>query len=677
MSGRKDILMYKKKNFGSKGFQKKPYSTEFSLGEQRHDAGTPEPEKIDGYSDQMVKRVSRTAAQPIQLKLDPTNEATRAAQPYALIAGNNATADISYEGKENLSGNSVVQLQNGRLPKLKRIFDVIKARFELHYNFYNMSTAGVDSIEDYAGYSFEDAFATIKSNIMYELPYFQSTRKVLLRNETGADPNDIAAGDQNMMDGDASHRLQEMTLYQALLQNLAMIPNSYNEFMAMEDHLMNMEYEGNSPVLSATYGAFKRAAVKSLVESAADILKNLYFDTKWYGQWASLAFVPSRKSNSMRDPLIVATAKHELPGLTVKPVYGSDYGTHTFSVKTSDLLDTSLLRTGESYTVGGNTYINFATLCEMACRIVSPYNVLKGIRGGSFNFTSYVNNYIKVLQLIISASNLIGQKFDELTTMLNVAVRSGMCEWKQGTKFEITKDNKYQPKNNKFLADVIKCAVTHPATITWDSTTNGWQYQTLWDEYNGIPAFDKSNGGNIIPFSLISVTGTPSQGLFTRPNFFDMDTSHSRLVTALNDCAIVTLNRDGQEAAICSYHATGLGDDWLERLFPLLSTSAVWSYYIPQALIRDDSTAATQDNYNELTRLITRLFKIGRVGEIATTGTNPVTVKERFISPDLISTIDVQVSDFTREAIAYGKTSSPIKIVRAGSTPAIGFSGIR
>lgn len=627
--------MYRKfngKNRGKSFGSKKPYSTAYEEKSKLHDSGIPTEDGVSTFSDQLISKVSRNATQPIQLKLNPTENATKAAQPYALLAAANPTTDIKYEGTDNLSGNTVVQLQNGRLAKLQKIYDVIKAHFNVHYNFYTFGAKSVDTIEDYAGQAFEDAFATIRSNIMYELPYFDENREISIG-------TNLTMGGSYMGDGDQKNRLQELVLYQTLLQNLATVPNSYNMLMAMEDHLMNMESDGNAPILATMFGQFKRAAVRSAVQSVADILPSLYFDTKWYGQWASLAFVPSRRSNSMRDPLIVSTVKNILPKVKIHEPHGDDYSTDTFNTNISGW-STSLqgmIRPGAIKVSGNDKFIDFAALCEVASNIVSPYTLLKYVRSGGVNFRTYVNDYVTVLEAITVRANSIGYYFQNLTTMLTVATRSGLCEWKQGIKFELTKDNSYNPKNNKFLTDVIKCALLRPGNgIQWDETTATWHYQTIWDEYLGISAFDKTNGGNIIPFSMYNVSQPNLPGVYTRPKFLSV-------FTTPNDTSFTIMNRLGQEADFVSAQVDQDNASTIGRLFPMSET---YSLSIPCIMLPDTSDKMA---LCESLRVMTRLFKIGA---IAANGQYRVEV-----SSDLVCAIDVQVADFTKEAIQYGRVS--------------------
>lgn len=630
-----------KRNKFKKNFKQKYIPGEYSIRE-RADAGIPVKALNSGDSMLLNRSSFRdlSYAKPITVEANPTAEATRSAVPYAIINSTNQVWEADYPGVNNMAGNTLPLLNNSADSKLLNAFDCGKVDLVLKYLYAAIKPTDINqALNVQLGKSMSEALSKAYSETYIQMPLFQD--KIT----------------SSMINCDTLNRTQVFIWYQTMLQNIASIPAKYNLLISLEQHLKDSCYNRNVAPLDELFGQLRKNSFRAKITAFSNIVTGEYFDMSWFKQINTLTMVPSRKSNSIRDPLLVIDATHDVPDLKIT----TDSGTVVL-----DSANYKVTMPKNFGTPNDGKQVSFREAVQTLIQLLSPYNVLAFCRQYtekivSQNPTDYFNKIDKMIELIRSALSKFPSDVSDIRTVLDVANRAGLNRWVRGVYFDITKEMNYQPVFNKLCNDVFVNYLASPNTIYYDNVTYRWKFYTLWDEFLGIPKYDKVNGGSFLSFSTRQFESSVTPSTDTKylvPKLFDISNSDYNPVDVVN--------RKGITAKI---KYTVYNADQIENspIYCRLNTLK-YSDYDQRIPTVDVSTgyANIPDVASSLYRMMTSLFSIGNV-KVNENVTNET------VDSDIVSIVDVELDDVSNAMIAFAQAYAPFKVYTPVTERTIGF----
>lgn len=612
-----------KKYIGSTPYDYKP----------KGDATPPEKPRVDTESSTLGQIAFKdlNTVKPITIYSNPTDQATRSAVPYAIINGTNKVYETEYPGSRNTAGNVIPQLSNSNSSKFLDLMDCGKIDLELNYLYAAIKQTDYNqALNVQMGKSMDEALSKAYSELFIELPFFKDTIT------------------SNMINCDSNNRTQAFIWYQTMLQNIACIPAKYNMLMSLEQHIKDMCYNRNVAPLDDLFGLLKKAAFRAKLTAFSQTITGEYFDMNWFKQVNTLTMVPSRKTNSMRDPLLIIDAIHKVP-----------------SLKITAAGDITVLDSSDYNIMVDNVSTSFELVIKRLVNLLSPYNILKWARQyteGSGDFssttpTTYFNTIVETVELLRKALNRFPSDVADIRTVLDTANRVGMNRWNQGIYFELTKDNTYNPVFNKLCHDVFVNYLAAPHNIKFNTTTQRWGFYSLWDEYLGIPKYDRVNGGSFLTFSTRNISGSPSTDTKALiPQLFTI---------AVNEKANF-VNRKGIviDLTYTTMTASQINSDAVYSRLNALGSSD-YSQRIPTANLSSGYSSVPQLG-SAVEYLLARLFGLGNI-KISSSVTN------KTLNSEIICAIDVEMEDITNAMIAYAQAYAPFKVYSPTTTKTVGF----
>lgn len=616
-----------------------PKDRQYTPGEydirQKMDAGTPDKPQPDSSSTTLNDVAFRdlSYAMPITVQANPTAEATKGGVPYAIINRTNKVVDAKYPGTNNFAGNTMPQLLNSATSQLLNQFDCATLNILVKYLYAAIRPEDINqALNVQLGKSMTEALSKAYSETFITLPFFNFTIE------------------SSMENCDEKNRTQPFIWYQTMLQNIAQVPGKYNLLMSLEQHLKDMCYNRNVAPLDDLFGLLRKNSFRAVIKAFSSMITGEYFDLEWFKQINTLVMVPSRRTNSMTDPLLVIDAVHDIP---------------TIKMKTSSDI-TVLDSTNYKVTMNGTEY-TFQEAIDNIISLLNPYNVLRWARQYTegivqVNPTSYFNEIKSWVETVRAIMARFPADVSDIRVVLDVANRSNLNRWTRGVYFDVTREMNYQPVFNKLCHDVFVSYLANANDIKYDDTTLRWRYFSLWDKYLGIPAYDKFNGGSFLAFSTRQF-----------PSDIEPSTSTQYLVPKLFDLAAegytsaYAINRLGQECTI-NYDVISNSDLANDSTYSRLNPLGYGDVQLRVPSI-DITTgfASIPATSSALIEVISNLFGLGNI-KVSNTNTN------KALSSDKICLIDIELDDVSNSMIAYAQTYAPFKVYNPVKTRTIGFS---
>lgn len=591
----------------------------------RRDCGSPSQEEVSESSTYLQKETFRGLGfgRPITTYANPQAEASKGADPYAIVNNTNPVVDAKYGGSNNFAGNTLPQLLNNTNSKMLNNFDSAELSMIIKYLYMAIDpTDKNQAVNVQFGKAIDEALSRAYAETYITLPFFTATIE------------------SSMINVDQAKRTAALTWYQTMLQNIAAIPSKYNMLISLEQHLKDMCYNRNVPALDDLFGQLRKNSFRAKVKACSNILQSEYFDVDWYKQINTLTMVPSRKSNSMSDPLLVINAIHDVP-----------------TIKITELGMEQPTIDSENYKIKGKPIEN-----EIASVIalMSPLSVIKWARQysegtTSVNPTGYFNAIEKKLTEIKQCLDRFPSDVGIIRVALSVANRAGLNNWVQGVYIDTTKEGNYQPKYNKLCNDVFVCNLATSNSMTLDDTTYRWKFSTLWDKYTGLAKFDQVSGGSFLVFSTREIpTATDyTTSTYLLPKLFDVVDSSVSMVNRLGVSVPITYKTMNKQE---------LADNKIMcRLNPL---SANIDIRLP--LVTLTGITNLTDIASSVYQFINNVFGIGCV-QLSESEFDYA------CNSDKICFVDVELDDVSNSVISYAQAYAPFKVYAPVKSRLIGF----
>lgn len=609
----------------------------------------------------------------IEVKADPNASITRGSYPYNIIARTNSVIDANYSGYDNIEGNILTRLQNSNSSKLLNNFDITRLDVTLNYLYANYSKDNVNNHNNLAynvelAKAFNEALSKAYSTMLTQLPY--SSSKVTTDIPV---PNTLSEGEQ-----DIYHKLGGILHYQCVLQN-AMAPIAkYIETMQLEQTMLDVSYRRESPTLTALYSLLKKKAFIGTLNAIGTNIIGEYFDDNWYRQMNTIINVPSRKSNSMTDPLMTCVAVTHIPSCKIENdlAGATSYDSSTLVTSAISLVNPETLKF-DLDTDGKTKVTKSYTLQELThnlVRLLDVYYMTKWARlinnSPTSTDLSTPTMYFNQIAYLIENINLLMTRFVtamvDIRTFIDKLASSGLVYWKKGARLTVDGVKPASPTYNVILHNIMSAYTGGSQTMTFDTNTQRWQAYTLWNKYTGIAQFDSKSGGAFLTFALRKlIVGDlkSTDSAMCLPILFKNPVSYTDQVP------VKAASRLGFEITIGSEGgSSALDNPVLSRLNPLNTDYDVKVPYVDLSSMsgtdRDKKAACSAVEH-----FLLNLFGYGSIKLLLSTGSQVISS----CNPDYICFLDVQIEDVTNEMIQYARNYSPFRVMTPNGKRTMGF----
>lgn len=647
--------MYNKRRFKNDGkkFKVKGDPERFLAENKRKTAGQPSPKEdsVDmGFQRRAFKDITQGS---MSIAINPAGEVSFESDPYAVVNRTNVIVDAKYRGADNTSGSIVPSLADGSTSTFRHVTDMIGVSLDVNYAYCKFkATDNADSRVNTNMYKpYNSVLESIRGEAYTDLPFFNW--KVSGTNYSG--------------DG----LLDLILTYQATVQQVHLVAQTYINTRSLEKHLKDMCFEGEgASKLNDMFGRIKKAAFVNQIKGIADETIYFYTDSSWWKQVNMLLSIPCRKSNSMIDPLIVIQPRYHCnDGLTVKD---ADNQTLFTTQDCKSLIDDCVLLNG---------YLDPIYMMNMARSEATT----------SQTITTWFNNMSDRVGAIISSLNTFVKDFKEMHTAFKRLSNIQITEWKTGLFVAIENiDAEYQPKFNKLAYDIVRSLCTGSNRIEYNTKINQWVSCSLWDLFLGIPSYDYKSGGCTLTFSSHSAyrpSGTPSTVIY--PALYNpVAVSEEGIVSG---AIIRCLTRSNRLYWIKPEDFTFSSSTELVRLVPLTSYNSTQfkapviqrmciDYSGSSSSIGDFANIGSDSNLRQVASwalfTLAKLFGYARLISGATT--NPQTQVTTYTYSDNIETdalcfIDVVIDDQTNAVKSFCRAHSPFRTVKTTLDEKLGF----
>jgi len=633
--------------------------------------GVPSKEKVSNNSMTFQNKAFRDLQNVgmIEVKADPNSQAEKAGVPYNIIALTNKVLDANYTGYDNISGNVLTRLQNSNDSQLLNNFDTVSMNVRVNYGYMCYETSATTNHNNLAVNremlkAFNEALSKGYSTMLTQLPFY--TNKI----ESGLPSISGLTTEQEDIYG----KFGGVIHYQTVQQNLVAPLAKYIQTMSLEQELATMSFRREAPLITALYGLLRKKAFIANLNSIGTNVIGEYFDLNWYKQNNTLINIPSRRSRSMLDPLVTATATTYIPWCTMSIISGE---TTTKYYDSRDVLKTTgIYLNPDTWQFDGTAESPYTITLEQAVyrlnRLLDQQTILTWARKlnttpnevHSINTPSaYYQNIVKLIEAINVMATGFVTNIADIRTFIDKLQESGMVYWQKGVKLSVDHIEAVPVTYNVLLHNMVSAYIGGSKTMVYDTNTQRWQCYTLWNKYEGIAEFDRKSGGSFLTFGLRNLdlgSLAPTDIAMCLPILLSPE-----LTSGSSKCLATT--RLGYLKQVTYQSSTNILDDpVLSRLDPL---KIGFSVKVPYMDISELTTAAARAKItSSCLQLLQNLAGYGKVKRTST-------LFDSVCDPDYICFIDVQLEDVSNEMITYCRNYSPFRVQTPDGKRTIGFGG--
>lgn len=666
----------------------------------------------------------------IETKADPNTEAAKGSYPYRILNNNNKIVDANYPGYDNISGNSIVKMQNSLNTQFFNLVDSICMIKRLNYAYLAIDKETTSNAVNIAyniemtksitealskGYSTmltQLAFYTDYSNS--DMPRGKAGSPLYISDTNNGFPEATGTAQDKAAASDTYGKLGALVFYQTALQNIVAPLAKYTELMSEEQELMNVSYRREAPILQQLFGQLHKKAFIAQLNAIGTAVLGEYFDTNWWTQMNTLRHIPSRKSCDMNNPMVTVCSSHIIPnvrlysGGTNPTIY---FDTTSTNASTGFRYAQATLMDPENYSIQNYENITLEQIVLLLTKMLDYHYVLTWSRrvntGVLNNATQYVTTASAYYRQITNCLDILSwfaarftSSMSEIRTFLDKLVDSGLVYWKKGIKFNIDRVTSVDVTYNQITADILKNSLAGSQTMHYDDQTKRWACTTEWNMYTGISEYDRKSGGAFFTFSLRNIdrnyteAGTSvvhtiqyHDSEMLLPILFDSNpVTYS--ITQSEDHAKPWAEQESDHYASANVRACNrlgakfclgyqaytaanfLASPILARLNPTFNYQlAAKCPNVNMANLVADNGSMTPE---ELARVMNMISKVltQTCGYCAIYRNN---INYEMADPDILAFIDLQIEDVSNEMIQYARNYSPFRVATPDGKRTMGF----
>ena len=613
------------------------------------------------------------------IKADPYTAALPTSEPYPLLAKFNRVADASYSGEDNIDGGNVQQYANSTTSAFLKYFDSFRLKYNVNYRYLPITTKTTvgKSLVDEQRKSIAEAVSVLKATTFTQMainnfavetdlamgsaqPKQIGTRKQMV----GGQEQDVPI----MAYTDLTDVIYAMSIYyQIFLQDSLSVMNWHNSFRLKQGTAIRDAWNREVPNLNSFFGLMNKKAFLSLLESINLSFEGEYVDKDFMTQMNILCLMPSRRSNSITDPVLELQIGWEHPK-TFRLFLLDDKG---LADDTKVFFDDANLKL--TIPVAGSA--KSVTYWE-ACDNLRDYLSLEATKlwaRSSYSPASITGtdnaryNQIKAYFDVITACFVMFKPlWADYRETLDVMTRTGTLNWSKGFRPSIVKDTDAGLFYNLIVDDIYNMALSGPDVINYDPATKRWRTYSKWNMYTGIPAYDTKAGGSFLSFSFKSDMPTgkdDTEQIEYLPILFSYNADQ------LN---CVGVSRDGYECAITTGAVKMSETHVLSRLAPLASQKDL-TIRVPTFDSSDNvDLMDSNEHISTLYKTLTQMFGMCRIETSNASGIS----YDYSLDPDILAIYQEEVSDITNLAITYARANAPFRGTTS-SADLLGFKNVK
>lgn len=627
---------------------------------------------MSSTSEYMIQRSMRDiTGRAIAVAANPNVAATTTGRVYPVLGPQNKILDSNYRGDVNIMGNIPVQIANSPNSSYLHEFDYASMGIGVNYRYLAVDTSNPCTIVNAkTALAMQEALAHAYSETFNDLAFFNGEYESAMVDGFEDDPEE---GTGTIARPDAADYLPVFAFYQGVLQNILLLDAKYKQLMASEDQMMNQAWLRETPQIKQTFGLLKKTAIRSYFEAITSILPGNAVDLEWSQQVNVLCNVPSKKSQSYDDPLIVIDAFTKLPktlkmsmaGKTIldyKAISSGQDG-HDYHVEITDMHPDGSA-TSTDYDVESLFY-------DLITRL-SPYSVVyycRQIADGTSGYTprDYYNMVDNRLNALANMLSRFSADFADLNVVLKVMNRVGLNNWTFGvTTTPLKVGVNYNPVYNKLLYDVFAASLSGGSAMVWDDNTKRWRFWTIWDKTKDIPTYDSVAGGAFLTLSTRSIPEDEdmSQMRYCLPVLFDAG-NHTTSIKFLN-----RLNHQ----YVTSYLVRTSAEVKQSAVFARLQAinQPDLQFKIPYFIRNDDYDDYIMDE-SFLCKVLEDICGCGAIATPAESG--GYIVIHEFLSPTVMNVLDIEMEDISNVMLNQVRSHAPFRVT-ADPVDTVGFAKV-
>lgn len=659
--------MYKRKPYhGAKTRQDWQDNTGYQGSKPSEKEGSPDI----AFSEKALRGLPKSAyslqASPYEASLAPSTK-------YDIIAAFNKTVGGSYKGDRNLDGGNASQYASSSNSHLLQAFDFISHKVSLNYRYIG-NKVPEDSPLHYPGKALVDeqikAIAEATSILQATTFTAMNINKYVIRTSMplgsveGEDIDGVTKSTDRQNGITTTSRLDAVIyaasrFYQMFLLKMINALNWHNSFRYKQGTMIRSSWNREVPKLNALFGLFNKAAWRSFLQSICLSFEGEYIDTDFIPQMAMVNAMPSRRSDSINDPVLEIISDIELPETFQMYV---ENGANKY-LKIFDLDDMvynvrDQFRQTLSQTIQ-QVFSNFMEKLSACDTMIWARNRVTAVVDTETVEATPTNRYDSVKSYVdafIAAMTTFKTSFSDVREVFNVMSRTGVVTWKTGFKPDIVKDNDAKLFHNLTAEAIFQIFNSGARDVTLNNATKRWETFSLWNLYKGIPEYDTFNGGAFLTLSFKNIiSGNDGDHI---GDYLPVAFSAEILQSTQNRTKAVA--RDGVFAYITRSDGVISNDVQLKRLVPLESQKDL-VLLVPAYTTADTSTATRWTPYHDsfISKMLLQLCGFARVkASVAGSESQTTTV---VCDPDIVSVYQIEIADITNDAIAYARANGPFR----------------
>lgn len=447
--------------------------------------------------------------------------------------------------------------------------------------------------------------------------------------------------------------------YQLVLQNALSVMNWHNSFRLKQGEMIRNAWNREVPNLNAFFGLMNKTAFLSKLNSINLSFEGEYIDKEFMEQINLLSLIPSRRSESMTDPVLeLQTGVNHPTTFKVEVIDSTGVTAGTVFDDADMKLNINYQGTAQDVTFWEacdhlKEYLSMESTQYWARSSYTPAGII-GTDNARYNQINYL------FDVIVACFTLFKPEWSDYREALDIMTRTGTISWTKGFRPSIVKDTDCDLFWNVLVDHIFQLVFSGAHDLNYDESTKRWRTYSLWDMYKGIPSYDLKSGGSFLTLSLknISKQGESAEQYEYLPLLFEPWNSGLSI-------SCVALSRDGVEAIIRQDNETISNNVILTRLAPLVSQNGL-KIRVPAIDYDSDLTA---EHYSNLYKMATQIFGLCKIQ--TTSGGSYDTA----LDPDLLAVYQIEVSDITNMAITYARANAPFRGTRSGEG-LLGFSAM-
>lgn len=592
-----------------------------------------------------IKALRNLPHSSYSIKADPYTAANSTSEGYNILAPFNKFVGPTYKGIENIDGGNVQQYANSINSKFLHYYDVFRMFSKVNYRYLPIKENAQQR-----GYNLVDE---MRKSISEAISVLQSTTYHQMAINSFAVETDLClgSGKKKTISGKTVYTgtdaLYAMSIYyQTFFQDALSVINWFNSSKLKQGTAIRNAWNREVPALNALFGLFNRKSFTNLLQSICLSFEGEYIDKEFMTQINTMNFIPSRRSNSVTDPVLELQIGWNHPE-TFKIYVMKEDGSAL--IDELPFFDDSRLSATVLNEAGVEETMTYWDVCEKLRTYLSLEDVtlwarknfkdstIPGISNTRFNYI------VRLFDVINNAMVIFKPLWADYREAFDTLARTGVLNWTKGYLPSITTDNDAALFNNGAINDIYNLAFSGAHNLTLDDATMRWRSYSKWSMYNGIPEYDVKQGGAFLMFSFKDTSNLSGRELGYMPRLFENYDETSTYCVAVS--------RDGVETRITTEAIAFKDNVVISRLAPLTKQEDM-KIRIPTVKFDQADT----DHKATLYKTLTQLFGLCRVS----TGAGD-TAYDYAVDPDIIAIYEVEIEDITNMAITYARAYAPFR----------------